>query len=78
MGLMFPVWSRLGLRIFLRSTQSIQFIKSLHMTNEPKEIEILDIEEIGEQDFYQLSQEFISTNTIYTNIDLQFNPLLMK
>lgn len=48
------------------------------MTNEPKEIEILDIEEIGEQDFYQLSQEFISTNTIYTNIDLQFNPLLMK
>ena len=48
------------------------------MTNEPKEVEILDIEEIGEKDFYQLSQEFISNNTIYANMDLQFNALLMK
>ena len=48
------------------------------MTNEPKEVEILDIEEISEEDFYQLSQEFISNNTIYVNMDLQFNKLLMK
>lgn len=78
MGLMFPSWSRLGLRIVLRSTPSIQLIKSLHMTNEPKEVEILDIEEIGEEDFYQLSQEIISNNTIYINMDLQFNELLIK
>lgn len=48
------------------------------MTNEPKEVEILDIEEIVEEDFYQLSQEFISNNTIYINMDLQFNELLIK
>ena len=78
MGLIFPSWSRLGLRIFLRSTPSIQLIKSLHMTNEPKEVEILDIEEIVEEDFYQFSQEFISNNTIYINMDLQFNELLIK
>ncbi|WP_156471384.1 hypothetical protein [Polynucleobacter sinensis] len=48
------------------------------MENEPKVVEILDIEEIGEEDFYQLSQEFISNNSIYNNMDLQFNALLMK
>lgn len=48
------------------------------MENEPKVVEILDIEEISEEDFYQLSQEFICNNSIYTNMDLQFNALLMK
>ena len=48
------------------------------MINEPKEVEILDIEEIGEEDFYQLSQEFISNNIIYVNMDLQFNALMIK
>lgn len=46
------------------------------MTNEPKVVEILDIEEISEEDFYQLSQEFITNNIIYTNMDLQFKAFL--
>lgn len=48
------------------------------MEHEPKEIEILDVEEISQDDFYQLSQEFIVNNSIYKNMDLQFNQLMLK
>lgn len=48
------------------------------MENQLKEVEILDIEEMSEENFYQLSHELISDNTIYRNMDLKFNELLMK
>ena len=48
------------------------------MENQLKEVEILDIEEMSEENFYQLSQEFIADNIISRNMDLEFNELLMK
>ena len=48
------------------------------MENQLKEVEILDIEEMSEENFYQLSQELIADNIISRNMDLEFNELLMK
>ncbi len=48
------------------------------MEDKPKEIEILEAEEFDDDDFFQLSQEVINKNTIYSNMDLQFNKLMMK
>lgn len=48
------------------------------MENKPIEIEILEIDEIDDDDFSQASVEVITKNTIYNNMDLQFNRLLMK
>ena len=50
----------------------------MHMENQLKEVEILDIEEMSEENFYQLSQELIADNIISRNMDLEFNELLMK
>lgn len=47
------------------------------MEENPKEVEILETEEFDD-DFFQLSQEVINKNTIYSNMDLQFNKLMMK
>ena len=47
------------------------------MEEKPKEVEILESEEFDD-DFFQLSQEVINKNTIYSNMDLQFNKLMMK
>ena len=47
------------------------------MEDKPKEIEILEPEEFDD-DFFQLSQEVINKNTIYSNMDLEFNKLMMK
>ena len=48
------------------------------MEDKPKEVEILDPEEYDDDNFFQLSQEVINKNTIYSNMDLQFNKLMMK
>lgn len=50
----------------------------MYMENQLKEVEILDIEEMSEENFYQLSQELIADNIISRNMDLEFNELLMK
>ena len=47
------------------------------MEEKPKEVEILEPEEFDD-DFFQLSQEVINKNTSYSNMDLQFNKLMMK
>lgn len=49
------------------------------MEQEPKVIEILDIEDTqDEEDSYQLTLETIKNNSIYSNFDLQFNELFLK
>ena len=40
------------------------------MEDKPKEIEILELEELDDNDFFQLSQEIINKNIIYSNMDL--------
>ena len=50
----------------------------MYKENQLKEVEILDIEEMSEENFYQLSQELIADNIISRNMDLEFNELLMK
>ena len=52
--------------------------KGIAMEDKPKEMEILEAEEFDDDDFFQLSQEVINKNTIYSNMDLQFNRLMMK
>lgn len=47
------------------------------MEEKPKEVEILEPEEFDD-DFFQLSQEVINKNTIYSNMDLQFNKFMLK
>ena len=40
------------------------------MEDKPKEIEILEPEEFDDDEFFQLSQEIIHKNIIYSNMDL--------
>ena len=49
------------------------------MEHEPEEKENLDTQVAqSDEDFYQLTMEVIKKNSIYTNLDAQFNQIFLK
>jgi hypothetical protein len=40
------------------------------------EVETLEPEEISEEEFYQISREYIANNSIYRNLEVQLNNVI--
>ncbi len=46
------------------------------MTKNINEVETLEPEEMSEDEFYQISREYIANNSIYRNMEMQLNNIL--
>ena len=46
------------------------------MTKNIDEVENLEPEEISEDEFYQISREYITNNSIYRNMEMQLKNIL--
>jgi hypothetical protein len=46
------------------------------MTKKNDEVETLELEEISEGEFYEITREYIANNSIYRNMEMQLNNIL--